>query len=320
MANKNIKVYVIRRLLVLPITFLIITMLVFAIYQLAPGEPIDYVLSEEQLLRPDIRDAAMARYGLDKSGPEQYWNWLSKFFTGDWGISYKNDLPVFDLVTEALAFTMLLNLVPFFLVLPISLWLGKKMAVKANSGIDRGVMAFTLLGYAFPSIVLGIFLIWLFADLIPIFPASGMESRELMEIAKHMALPVIALLIGSFAYFQRYVRANMLEVLRENYITTARAKGVDEKVVINKHAFRNTMIPVSTYIVGYIVTGLLGTSFILEYIFSWPGLGRLTIEAAQNQDIYLIMATLVMYTVLGFVVYVIRDIVYAYVDPRVSLR
>jgi peptide/nickel transport system permease protein len=119
---------------------------------------------------------------------------------------------------------------------------------------------------------------------------------------------------------QRYVRGTMLEVLREDYIRTARAKGVDEKVVINKHAFRNTLIPVSTLLVNYFLVGMIGGSFILENIFSWPGLARLTASAALSQDIYIIMANLVIYTILGFIAYIVRDLVYAYVDPRVSLK
>lgn len=147
-----------------------------------------------------------------------------------------------------------------------------------------------------------------------------METKELGDILIHMVLPVIAILIGSFAYMQRYVRGTMLEVLREDYIRTARAKGVDEKVVINKHAFRNTLIPVSTLLVNYFLVGMIGGSFILENIFSWPGLARLTASAALSRDIYIIMANLVIYTILGFIAYIVRDLVYAYVDPRVSLK
>lgn len=320
MGSSGIKNYIVKRVVVLPFTFLAITFLVFMIYQLAPGDPIDFVLPPQQAMRPEIRERAVQMYGLDKPWLEQYWIWLTNFFKGDWGYSFKMNLPVRDLVVEALGFTVLLNLVPFITVLPVSIWLGKKMAVKANTFTDRTVMGVTLMGRSIPSLVLGILLIWIFADILKIFPASGMTSRDPWNIVVHMVLPMIAILIGSFAALQRFVRATMLEVLREDYIKTARSKGLDEKTVINKHAFRNTLVPVSTWIVGYISTGLFAGSFILEIVFSWPGLARLIVNASLTQDIYLVMADLVMFSLIGFVVFILRDIVYAYVDPRVSLR
>jgi len=214
-----------------------------------------------------------------------------------------------------------LSIVPFIVTLPVSIWLGKKMALKANSFTDRTVMGVTLFGYSMPHIVSGILFIWIFADIWSIFPASGLETRAFGDIVIHMVLPTIAILIGSFAYLQRYVRANMLEVLSAEYVRTAISKGLDEKTVVNRHVFRNTLIPVSTAIVGYVITGLLaGGGFILENIFSWPGLARLTVAASLSQDIYVVMADLVIYTLLGFVAYIARDVVYAYVDPRVNLR
>lgn len=318
--GSGIKNYIVKRAIVLPFTFLAITFLVFMIYQLAPGDPIDFVLPPQQAMRPEIRERAIQMYGLDKPWLEQYWLWLTNFFKGDWGYSFKLNLPVKDLVVEALGFTVLLNLVPFIIVLPVSIWLGKKMAVKANTFTDRSVMGVTLMGRSIPSLVSGILLIWIFADILKIFPASGMTGRDSRDIIVHMVLPTIAILIGSFAALQRFVRATMLEVLKEDYIKTARSKGLDEKSVINKHAFRNTLVPVSTWIVDYISTGLFGGSFILEIVFSWPGLARLIVDASLSQDIYLVMADLVMFSLIGFVVFILRDIVYAYVDPRVSLR
>ena len=312
--------YVIRRILILPLTFIAITLVVFMLYQAAPGDPVDYILPPQQAMRPEIRERIVNLYGLDKSAPEQYYLWLTNFAKGDFGYSFKMNLPVRGLVVNALKYTMLLNFMPFLIVLPVSLWLGKKMAVKANSTTDRVVAAVTLMGYSIPYMVSGIFLILLFADLVPIFPASGMETSEFRDVTIHMVLPVIAILIGSFAYLQRFVRANMLEVLREDYIRTARSKGLDEKIVINRHAFRNTLIPVSTFVINYVIIGLIGGSFILENIFSWPGLARLTVVAALGQDIYVVMANLVMYTLLGFTAYILRDIVYTIVDPRVKLQ
>jgi len=315
----NVTTYIAKRAVILPLTFLVITFVVFAIYQLAPGEPIDYVLPPQQLNRPEIRERAIKMYGLDKPWPEQYWIWLTKFIKGDWGYSFKLNLPVRDLVVEALGFTLILNFLPFLIVLPVSLWLGKRMAIKANSITDRSVMGITLLGYSMPSIVSGILLIWIFCDALPLFPAAGMTSRAPLDVVLHMVLPTIAILIGSFAFLQRFVRATMLEVLRDDYVRTARAKGLDERTVINGHAFRNTLIPVSTYIVGYVAAGLLGGSFILENIFSWPGLSRLIVAASLSQDIYLVMADMVMFSLIGFIVYILRDVIYAFVDPRVSL-
>jgi len=315
----GIKNYIVKRVIILPITFLIITFIVFMLYLSAPGDPVDYILPPQQAMRPEIRDRIVTMYGLDKNPIEQYGIWLTNFFKGDWGYSFKLGLPVRNLVVDALFFTVILNFVPFLIVLPLSIWLGKKMAIKANSITDRAVMGITLLGYSIPPIVLGIFLLWIFADILQIFPVSGFESMEFREVAFRMVLPTVAILIGSFAYLQRFVRANMLEVLREDYIITARSKGIDEKTIINKHAFRNTLIPVSTYIVDYVAAGLVTGSFILENIFSWPGLARLTVMASLNQDIYIVMANLVMYIIIGFITYILRDVIYAYVDPRVRL-
>jgi|GEM_PF-513532 len=315
----GLKSYIVKRAVLLPITFIIITFIVFMLYLSAPGDPVDYILPPQQAMRPEIRDKIVMMYGLDKSPVEQYGIWLTNFFKGDWGYSFKLGLPVRDLVTNALFFTLILNFIPFLIVLPLSIWLGKKMAVKAGSITDNVVMGVTLLGYSVPPIVLGIFLLWLFADILQIFPVSGFESMAIREIAFRMVLPTIAILVGSFAYLQRFVRANMLEVLKEDYIVTARSKGLDEKTIINKHAFKNTLIPVSTYIVDYVTVGLVTGSFILENIFSWPGLARLTVSASLNQDIYIVMANLVMYVIIGFIAFILRDIIYAYVDPRVRL-
>ena len=283
-------------------------------------------------LTPKVTAEAKARlhslYGLDKPIHVQYWLWLSRIVRFDFGESFKDGRLVIIKILERLPATLLLNVLSLLLIFFIALPIGILSAVRQDSFFDKGMTIFVFFGFSVPAFWLALLLMLLFGVFLGWLPISGMHSvnfpyfsfwGKLWDIIKHLILPVFVSAFGGLAYLSRYSRASMLEVLRQDYIRTARAKGVPEKKVIYKHALRNALIPIVT-LLGLSLPGLIGGGFIFETIFAWPGMGRLGYQAIMSRDYPVIMGVGVIAALLTLLGNLIADITYAFIDPRIRYR
>ncbi len=320
-------IYIVRRLLQASLTMLLASALSFFIIQLAPGDYLDVLRQNPQISEETVKGLEQ-RFGLDKPIMTQYFLWLRQILTqGDFGISFAYQRPVSALLWERVPATLLIALASLVVTWAIAIPLGVIGAVQQNEWSDRIIRTISYIGQGFPTLITGLLLLF-FAQLTsPLFPVGGMTSIEhedltpfgkVLDIAWHMILPTLALSITSFAGLQRITRGELLDVLRQDYVRTARAKGLPENKVIYVHALRNAINPLIT-LLGFEFAGLLGGAFITETYFNWPGLGRLTLQAVQSQDIYLIMASLMMGAVLLIVGNLLADLLLTAVDPRIKL-
>jgi len=305
-----------------------ITIITFVIIHLSPGGPADMLIG----LSPKVSAEAKARlhslYGLDKPLHVQYWLWLSRLVRFDFGRSFKDGRLVIIKVLERLPATLLLNVFSLLLIFFIALPIGIISAVRQDSFLDKGMTIFVFLGFSVPAFWLALLLMLLFGVVLGWLPISGMHSvnfpyfslwGKLWDLIKHLILPVFVSAFGGLAYLSRYSRTSMLEVLRQDYIRTARAKGVPENKVIYKHALRNALIPIIT-LLGLSLPALIGGGFIFETIFAWPGMGRLGYQAIMSRDYPVIMGVGVIAALLTLLGNLIADITYAFVDPRIRHR
>ena len=320
--------YIVRRLLFIIPLLLGITIITFVVVHLSPGGPADMLTG----LTPKVTAEAKARlhslYGLDKPIHVQYWLWLSRIVRFDFGESFKDGRLVIIKILERLPATLLLNVLSLLLIFFIALPIGILSAVRQDSFFDKGMTIFVFFGFSVPAFWLALLLMLLFGVFLGWLPISGMHSvnfpyfsfwGKLWDIIKHLILPVFVSAFGGLAYLSRYSRASMLEVLRQDYIRTARAKGVPEKRVIYKHALRNALIPIVT-LLGLSLPGLIGGGFIFETIFAWPGMGRLGYQAIMSRDYPVIMGVGVIAALLTLLGNLIADITYAFIDPRIRYR
>ena len=320
--------YIARRLLFMIPLLLGITIITFVIIHLSPGGPADMLIG----LSPKVSAEAKARlhslYGLDKPLHVQYWLWLSRLVRFDFGRSFKDGRLVIIKVLERLPATLLLNVLSLLLIFFIALPIGIISAVRQDSFLDKGMTIFVFLGFSVPAFWLALLLMLLFGVVLGWLPISGMHSvnfpyfslwGKLWDLIKHLILPVFVSAFGGLAYLSRYSRTSMLEVLRQDYIRTARAKGVPENKVIYKHALRNALIPIIT-LLGLSLPALIGGGFIFETIFAWPGMGRLGYQAIMSRDYPVIMGVGVIAALLTLLGNLIADITYAFVDPRIRHR
>ncbi len=318
--------YTIKRLLQGALTLLLASMLSFAIIQLAPGDYLD-TLRQNPQISPERIDELQRQFGLDKPGYQQYFLWLKSIvFHGDFGESFSYQRSVTSLILERMGATLLLAIASLLLTWGIAIPLGIVGAVNQNRWSDRLLQVFSYVGQGFPSFITALLLLFL-AQSTPLFPVGNMTSIDhadfstlgkVLDIGWHMILPTLALSVTSFAGLQRITRGNLLDVLRQNYIQTARAKGLPENRVIYIHALRNAVNPLIT-ILGFEFSGLLSGAFIAEFFFNWPGLGRLTLQAVQIQDKYLVMASLMMGATMLIIGNLLADLMLKIVDPRVTL-
>jgi len=305
-----------------------ITIITFVVVHLSPGGPADMLTG----LSPKVSAEAKARlhslYGLDKPFHVQYWLWLSRLVRFDFGRSFKDGRLVIIKILERLPATLLLNVLSLLLIFFIALPIGVISAVKQDSFFDKGMTVFVFLGFSVPAFWLALLLMVLFGVVLGWLPISGMHSvnfpyfsfwGKLWDIIKHLILPVFVSAFGGLAYLSRYSRTSMLEVLRQDYIRTARAKGLSEKKVIYRHALRNALIPIVT-LLGLSLPALIGGGFIFETIFAWPGMGRLGYQAIMARDYPVIMGVGVIAALLTLLGNLIADITYAFIDPRIRYR
>jgi len=320
--------YIARRLLFMIPLLLGITLITFMVIQLSPGGPADMLTG----LSPKVGAEAKARlrhlYGLDRPIHVQYWLWLKRVVRFDFGESFKDGRRVITKILERLPATLLLNILSLLLIFFIALPIGIVSAVRQDSFFDKGMTLFVFLGFSVPTFWLALLLMLLFGVILGWLPISGMHSvnflyfslwGKLWDLIQHLILPVFISAFGGLAYLSRYSRASMLEVLRQDYIRTARAKGVPEGKVIYRHALRNALIPIVT-LLGLSLPGLIGGGFIFETIFAWPGMGRLGYQAIMSRDYPVIMGVGIIAAFLTLLGNLIADITYAFVDPRISYR
>jgi len=318
--------YLLKRLLLMIPMLLGITLISFTVIHLAPGTPVEL----QTTLNPKVSLEAQQRlkelYGLDKPLHVQYWDWLKRMAFLDFGRSFSPDRrPVWDKIKERIGITLSLNLMAMLLTLAVALPLGVLAAYRANSWFDKGTTLLVFLGFAMPSFWLALLMILFFGVYLDWLPISGLKSlqfsqftfwQKVQDLLAHVALPVLGAAFMGLAGWSRYMRGSMLEVIRQDYITTARAKGLPESAVIFKHALRNALLPVVTML-GLSVPGLIGGSVIFETIFAIPGMGQLFYGAVMARDYPLVMAELVIGALLTLMGNLLADVSYALVDPRI---
>ena len=318
--------YLAKRLLMMIPLLIGITLISFIVIHLAPGEPTDMQTDLNPKSSVEMRDRLRERYNLDKPLHVQYGLWLKQIATLDFGDSFAQDhRPVLVKIRERMPITILINVLSIVVILAVSVPIGILSAVRRNSLFDRGTTIFVFLGFAMPSFWLALLMMDYFGVRLGLLPVAGLKSigydylspaGQLWDMTRHLILPIFISAFGGLAGFSRYMRSNMLEVIRQDYILTARAKGLSERVVIYKHALRNALLPVIT-ILGLSVPGLIGGSVIFETIFAIPGMGKLFYDGVMMRDYPLIMGILVIGAVLTLVGNLLADISYAIADPRI---
>jgi peptide/nickel transport system permease protein len=320
--------YLLRRLLgAIPLLLGILTIIFFVVH-LAPGDPTARFFNPN--VSPDVIEQMRRNLGLDQPLHIQYWRWLSSFLTGDFGYSFGQMRPIGEILPEVLWNTLQLTLVSLVVIFAVGMLIGIVQAVRQYSLADNVLTFAALFFYSMPSFWFALMLILIFsrgADAGWMFnwPASGMTSIEYEYLSpmgkagdrlSHLMLPAIALGIGSAAGVARYMRGSMLEVIHQDFIRTARAKGLSERTVIFKHALRNALIPIIT-LVGLYLPFLLSGAVLVETIFAWPGMGRAIVEAILARDYPMVMATSFIIAAIVVLGNLLSDVLYAVVDPRI---
>lgn len=302
--------YVVRRVLVAIPLILGISFLVFGLMHLAPGDPVRMLAGREA--PPEIIAAIRQEWGFDKPFLVQYFVWLGKVLRGDMGRSVISQMPVSALIKARLPYTLKLNFWATLLGLAVAFPMGVLAASKRQTWVDYLTSAFSLIGMSMPSFWLALVLIIVFAVKLSWFPTSGTGTWA------HYVLPASALGLSWAAGLMRMVRTSLLEVLKEDYVRTARAKGLRERIVLVKHALRNAMIPIVTVLGTWLAYMIVGT-VIIETIFAWPGLGRLLTTGLMQRDFFLVQAIILMISVAVVAANLLVDVLYAVLDPRVRL-
>ncbi len=320
--------FVARRLMIAALTLLLITFLIFALIRNMPGTPLTIAMSEvppDRKLDPADLERISKTYGLDKPWPQAYAIWLGNTLRGDLGQSFSRKKPVTWIIGERIGPTLLLSVTSIVLAYLLATPLGLYATVRDGKLDERITSLGLYMLYSLPSFVGGLFLLLLFYQELHWLPLRGMTSDEydslstfakFRDIAWHAILPVTCYTYISLAYDARFIRANMAEVIRQDYIRTARAKGVGPFRVLVVHAFRNTLIPLVTQI-GLTLPALLSGSVILEQLFTWPGMGNLFFESIAERDYPTIMGLTLMFSVLTLAGQLLADVLYSVVDPRV---
>ncbi|MCG2786544.1 MAG: ABC transporter permease [Anaerolineae bacterium] len=319
--------YILRRLLQSVLTLFVISIILFGLISLVPGGMMTAYAENPDMTPEDIARLE-ARYGFNDPAPLRYVKWLGNTLRGDWGNSYVSKRPALQEIGERLPNTMLLMGVMLAVTLLIAVPLGILSAIRQYTWFDHVTTTLAFAGQSLPVFWFGLLLIIVFhvtlrkPDGTPLLPGSGMYTLgaefSLIDRIEHLILPVTMLALVSAAGYMRYMRSSMLDVIHEDYVRTARAKGLRERGVIFKHAMRNALIPLVT-LIGLDLPSLFGGALFTETIFAWPGIGRLYFTAALKTDYPVIMAVLVIYSGLIILSSLLVDILYAALDPRIRL-
>lgn len=341
--------YIIRRLLLLPLVLFGITLIVFGLFQmLGPDKLLSAYINPNlaEKLSPEEMEKFKDKYGLNDPLIVRYGKWISSVFKGDLGWSLVGKEPVLDAMKKRIPFTVELALYALIPVVGVGIWLGVAAAVRHNSPIDHFIRVFAIVGWSFPDFVFGLFVLMIFYSVLGWFPPGNMslwaeeifkspafkhitglpsidallngQFRVFVDCLRHLVGPILTISWLWWAYLLRITRSSMLEVLRKDYVRTARAKGLDERTVINKHARRNAMIPVTT-VAGAMVIGLLSGTVIVEAVFNRTGIGSFIATAATQLDYASVMGGVLFYSTILVLGNLIIDILYAIIDPRIRL-
>jgi len=321
----GLREYIIKKCILIIPVLLVISLVIFTICHIAPGSPVEMLYG---VVNPDIPPEVIERIeeelGLNEPIWMQYLLWLKNLINGNLGYSYVSCRPVTKLISMRVTNTLKLTFTSFIISIILSTILGTIAAVKHRSIFDYLATTVSLFGISMPSYWIGILLMLIFSLRLGFFPSSGVQTigvemswfESIIDQIRHMVLPVIVLSVGSTAYTVRMLKSSMLSILNQEYITTARAKGLKEYIVIYKHTLRNALLPVVT-ILGLRFGFLLSGSVAIETIFAWPGLGRLIVNAATERDYPVIMAINMIIATIMLVTNLITDILYGLLDPRV---
>ncbi len=318
--------FIIKRLMQSGLLIFLVLTITFFLLHFAPGDPMAKYYNRTGI-SPETVEMMRVKFGLDKPVGEQYIKWVASFIRGDFGFSIHYNRPVRDIIFEAIPNTLRLTIAALLLYIVIGISLGIFSAVKKDTLFDKVNTVIALFLYSIPSFWLSLMLIFLFSLKLGILPSSHMQSigmqgagwfELLCDRARHLVMPAFVLGVASAAGMARYMRGSMLDVLREDYIRTARAKGLENKSVILKHAFRNAAIPVVT-IIGLSIPFLLGGAVVVEKIFSWPGMGRLAVDAIYARDYPIVLAVNFVVGVMVILGNLMADIGYALLDPRITV-
>jgi peptide/nickel transport system permease protein len=313
--------YLFDRLMQSLIVLAVMSFVIYGLIGLMPGDPIDLMISADPKITSEDAARLRALYGLDQPLVERYGNWLATAIGGDVGYSRLFQQPVFDVLLPALGNTLTLLGLAFLFSLVISLPIGIVAALRPYSPLDYGVNLAAFAGISVPPFWLALILIIIFAVIFGVLPAGGIGPTDatVWEKSRFLVLPVVTLVLASIGGHTRYMRAAMIETMRQDYIRTARAKGVGRRRVVLKHALRNALIPVVTIIAldfGTLFSGAL----ITETIFAFPGMGKLIFDAVMGNDFNLALMALLMATLVTLVGNLLADLTYAWLDPRISYR
>lgn len=306
--------FLVKRLIVLLVTLLVVSFVTFLVPYLTPGDPARKILrarvSEVAQLDDDTVARLAADYGLDRPIPVQYWDWLSRAFTGDFGVSFTSRTSVFPIVVDAIGVTAVLAMTALGLALLISIPLGCLAAFRRGKWADHVITGVTQSFVAIPEYWIAPLLILLFSINLAVLPSAGWTGPA------SVVLPCIALALRPISYFTQVTRASMVDVLGSPYIVGSRARGLSMTATISKHGIRNALIPVVT-LVSVWLAGLLGGSVVIEVIFGIPGMGRLTYSAVLNGDVPLMQASIISIVALTVIITSLTDVVYVFVNPTV---
>lgn len=322
------KTFLLNRLLHLVPTLFGISLISFFLMQLSPGGPVDQMTDMNPQITAEAKARIRAELGLDKPIVVQYFRWISKLVRFDFGVSFTDKRPVLDKIVERLPATLLLNVVSMGLIILLALPIGFWSAVRVNSLFDRVMTVLVFIGFSVPTYALGVGLMVIFGLQLGWLPLSGLSSmhfsyvpwwEKVWDVALHLVLPALTLALTGLAGLSRYMRSSMLEVIHQDYIRMAVAKGLSAKRVYGVHALRNALIPMVT-LFGLMIPDLIGGGVIIETLFAYPGMGRLGYDAIMSRDYNLIMALTIITALLTVLGNLLADILYAWVDPRIRVK
>lgn len=308
---------VFRRILQLIPVVLLATTIVFVMIRLAPGDPVQQQLGTRGSRDPERVAALRAKLGLDRSIPVQYVIWLRHAVTGDLGTSVKSNAPVLSLIAPKLVATLQLILVSLLFAVAVALFLGTASAVRVGGWVDQFTRAFVVTGLAIPTYWIGLLFLLVFAVSLNWLPVSGYVpfSEDPVQNLQHLILPALSLGLFEAAFLTRFLRSSLLEVLHQDYVRTAHAKGLAEGTVVARHALKNALIPMVT-VLGLELGTLVGGVVIIEQVFGWSGIGWLALTAVKNRDYPLLQGIVLLVAVGVSVANLLADLAYTYLDPR----
>jgi peptide/nickel transport system permease protein len=304
---------------------LAVVVLNFVLVHAAPGDPVETIAGASGGMSPELMAQLRTQYGLDKSLPVQLGVYLGKVLSGDLGYSYFFNLPVVSMIAERVPATLLLVISAVLLAFVVGTTLGVLSSKKPNGLLSQFITVLSMVGFAAPVFWMGIMLVILFASVIPILPVSGMRSvdasgggvRDVLDVLHHLVLPTVTLGLVYLAQYSRLSRSSMLDVLGSDFIRTARAKGLAERVVMYKHALRNALLPVVT-VLGLQFGNVMAGAILVETVFNWPGLGRLAFDSVLRRDYPTILGVLLFSSIVVIVMNILTDLAYRLIDPRIK--